>query len=137
MDAKKSTLTATERMLVHLFTLPELPEGERYPIENTQQGIADVLGISRPYISKELGRLNAKGFIATFVARVAGTKRRMQVHVLTETGKEEAVWIACDFREILVRERKGDGGGGIGPDRFGGEIADRGSARSGPDFPSH
>ena len=74
------------RLLFHLKQF----NSEKYtfdgPVELTQDGIAQALGISRAHASITIKRANDKGWIETRLLHIDGHKRRVRAYVLNPTG---------------------------------------------------
>ncbi|MFO7991135.1 MAG: tetratricopeptide repeat protein [Thermoplasmata archaeon] len=90
--------SAKDRILLHLKHYQRYRDESRVPYEVCQPGIADALGVSRPYLSKEIRKLteDGEGVLKEEVRRVKGVKRKRKVYFLSREGIRE---------EKKIRER--------------------------------
>ena len=79
-------LTIGERIVVHLFQYARNQDAFVCPVEMSQAGIADSLGISRAHAAIELKRQMDAGRVVTRVAHVMGAPTRRKVYTLTPKG---------------------------------------------------
>jgi len=96
-------LSTRKKILIHLKYYDIYRDEDEVPYKISQPGIAEVLGLSRPYISKELKDLaeDEKDLVFVDLKRVKGFDRKRKVYFLTERGIEEEKKI----RERLEEER--------------------------------
>jgi hypothetical protein len=86
----KPPRTVAERILLQLRNFEKLEESYEYPIELTQDGIADAVGAPRGYVQQLLQELFNLGKVRYIVHHVKGGRKRMKVYRLTECGLFEA-----------------------------------------------
>ncbi len=83
-------LTVPEKVLVHLYTYRKYVDRYDYPMEMTQQGIAQAVGISVTHIPRNLKKLMEEGLVNMKKGHVTGKKKRVAVYFLTPLGIAEA-----------------------------------------------
>lgn len=83
-------LTVPEKVLVHLYTYRKYVDRYDYPMEMTQQGIAQAVGISVTHIPRNLKKLMEEGLVKMKKGHVTGKKKRVAVYFLTPSGIAEA-----------------------------------------------
>ena len=86
-------LLAVEKLLVHLTEYPELGDLELHPREMTQDGMSEVIGVSRPHVARVLKQLLGRGLVDFKMAHIPGTMDRWRTYFLTESGRREAAQI--------------------------------------------
>jgi len=59
------------------------------PVQQTQSGMAEGIGIQRKHVPRAVRKLVERGFIKLVLQRVDGHRQRLRVHVLTPSGVEE------------------------------------------------
>ena len=100
MRSAKGTLTTEARVLVHLLRFTGF-EGEMLvPVEVTQRGIADAVGVKLTHISRVLKNMISGGLLAENKAHVHGLSRRVKVYFLTQEGLEKGKEIAASLESI-------------------------------------
>ena len=82
--------TVGERIVVHLSGFLRHADAFEVPLEMTQDGIGNALGISRAHVALELKRLRAAGKVEERMAHVAAARTRRKVYNLTPAGQELA-----------------------------------------------
>jgi len=119
-------LLAVEKLLVHLTEYPELGDMELHPRETTQEGISEVIGVSRPTATKLLKKLYKAGLVRyTRRIRVKGMDTRRRTYHLTDKGRAKAVHVSAIVAGIPAtapesEEEQCPEPLGIGATRFGG-----------------
>ena len=94
-------LTIGERIILHLSQYARYREQYQCPVETTQNGISDAIGISRAHVAIELKRLKSGGELEEKAAHVDGAKTKRKVYFLTLKGEERS----RDMR-TFAKERK-------------------------------
>ncbi len=84
------SLTATDRVLVHLRDHRHHAEDQDFPLAITQKGISDATGLQLTHVPRTLKALEERGLLSSVKGHVAKEKRRYKVYFLTENGMEEA-----------------------------------------------
>ncbi|MFO7992495.1 MAG: tetratricopeptide repeat protein [Thermoplasmata archaeon] len=99
--------SAKDRILLHLKHYQRYRDESRVPYEVCQPGIADALGVSRPYLSKEIRKLtgDGEGVLKEEVRRVKGVKRKRKVYFLSREGirEEKVVRDRLENQEITLK----------------------------------
>lgn len=82
------TLVVWERVVAHLgpYTTQQ-KDGMLGPLQVTQDGIGEALGLSRAHIAITLKKLMAEGRVEERQQRVNGTNSRRKTYYLTENGR--------------------------------------------------
>ena len=73
-------------IVLHLHQKRSLGNNGVFPVDFTQQGIADALGIRRNHAGVELNRLLGKGIVLVRNAWVKGVKGQRKIYTLTHAG---------------------------------------------------
>ncbi len=97
--------TVKERILVHLLSYYRYVSEDRVPYDISQPGIANAVGVSRPHISQEMGKLMKKdpGVIRGDIRRVKGITRKRKVYFLTPQGLQRAKKLVDRFSRMDVK----------------------------------
>ncbi len=105
-----NTNTIGNRLVLHLSYYSRFKEEFVCPVEMTQDGISEKIGISRAHAALELKRLKQRGHVDCRLAHVARTKTRRKVYFLTKPGEEHATGLKdiASHKRLRVIE---DGGG--------------------------
>ena len=74
--------------MLHLLDYHGVENEFNVPYELTQNGIAEVIGTKRNYVSSSIKKLIAKGYVRECVGRVKRAKRMQKYALLTKEGKE-------------------------------------------------
>ncbi len=83
------TLTASERVLLHLKGYWQRHNDREFPPAITQKGISEMAGIRLSHVPRTLKRLIANNMVSEVKGHVAGERRRYKVYFLTEAGLVE------------------------------------------------
>ncbi len=84
-------MTVKERIVVHLSRYDNVPlDSMNVPYELTQDGIGNIVGVSRAHVSLELRTLVKRGTVACWKAHIHGCTTRRYAYILTGTGSDEA-----------------------------------------------
>jgi DNA-binding MarR family transcriptional regulator len=81
-----SRLTISDKILVHLYHFRKYSERYDYPIEMTQQGIANSIGISITHVPRNVKKLQEEGLVSIKKGHVQGKKKRVTIYTLTPKG---------------------------------------------------
>jgi hypothetical protein len=102
-------LSVNERILVHLKDFTTDPESEGAPIGQTQEGIADAVGIKINHVPRATNSLMGDTYIDESLVHVGGLKRKRKAFFLTPRGSELAVKIIDQLKKqkILFRDSSG------------------------------
>ncbi len=93
-------MTVKEKVLVHLSRYSNVPyESVNVPYELTQDGIGNIVGVSRAHISLELRTLVSKGEVVCWKAHIHGCSSRRFAYIPTAKGVKTATVIIQNFEE--------------------------------------
>jgi len=87
---------------MHLERFIKLQDLPAYPMEMTQDGIADAVGAPRGYVQQKLKELMELGSVACIRHRVDGGRKLMKVYFLTSRGVKEAERLANAIKSFSV-----------------------------------
>lgn len=76
-----------DRVLDHLWTYPDADQMRTAPLDVSQRGIANNLGVSRTQASRILRNLEEDGLVYTSLRRIRGLSRRQKAYHLTREGQ--------------------------------------------------
>ncbi|MEM3341402.1 MAG: hypothetical protein QW728_01785 [Thermoplasmata archaeon] len=113
VDGLKSKPPVRERILIHLWWYRSFTDGEVFPEELTQAGIAEVLKSPRAHISAVLSEMESKGQVVSLTGRVKNYRRKVKVYRLSPEKEEEVkklyeqrmkeeIYIGGDMRNYLL-----------------------------------
>ena len=83
-------LTVQERVLLHLHDRYMIEDSWDAPIEHSQSGVSNAVGVHRRHLPRTMRRLQESGLICIELRHVANIKRRVQVYSLTNKGQNMA-----------------------------------------------
>ncbi|HHD15871.1 MAG: hypothetical protein DRN37_08765 [Thermoplasmata archaeon] len=86
MTKKRTRLTVGERILLLLMNYTRFRDEMQVPVDVTQDGIANNLGIIRSAVPRAVGSLIDRGLVEEELAHVKGLARRRKVYHLTDEG---------------------------------------------------
>jgi len=99
-------------IVLHLHDKRSLGNNGVFPVDFTQQGIADALDIGRNHAGVELNRLVGKGIVQVRDAWVKGVKGQRKVYTLTHAGLVFAeIYADVYSAELAARRMKEEGPG--------------------------
>ena len=79
------------------------PAGRGYnPVLQTQNGLAEGIGIQRKHVPRAVRKLVERGFIKLVLQRVDGHRQRLRVHVLTPSGIEDVGRLRAEHATNIV-----------------------------------
>jgi tetratricopeptide (TPR) repeat protein/DNA-binding PadR family transcriptional regulator len=87
---KKSLLTVSEKILLHLLEKIKFEDKFEIPYSMTQDGIAEIVKARRSYVSQATKELTEKGLIEGRLSHVKDEARRRKTYFLTQEGKAQA-----------------------------------------------
>ena len=93
-------LTIKEKILLHLLEYRKYTDRYEYPLEISQQGIANTIGISITHVPRNINSLVDEGLVYEEKGHVRGKKKRINVYFLTAHGIQKAMSI----RETVLNE---------------------------------
>lgn len=83
-------LTVQERVLLHLHDRYMIQDAWDAPIEHSQSGVSNAVGVHRRHLPRTMRRLEESGLICIELRHVPNVKRRVQVYSLTDKGQNMA-----------------------------------------------
>ncbi|OYT60744.1 ATPase [Euryarchaeota archaeon ex4484_178] len=97
-------LTIPEKILIHLYHYRKYSDRYEYPIEMTQQGIAESIGISVTHVPRNMKKLQDEGLVEVRKGHVSGKKKRVTVYFLTSSGiiKAKEIIKRIESQEIEI-----------------------------------
>jgi len=105
----ESCLNVACRTLLHLLPYARY-EHERFcPREMMQKGIADSLGVCRPFVSRQLNRLVEEGFLMCMEKHAFTSKREEKAYVPTERGVKAAIEIRTALKALAEARNESEG----------------------------
>lgn len=88
------------RLLLHLLRFSGYKEEYVVPVEITQRGISEAIGVKLTHVSRLTRSLISSGMIEEKKAHVQGIQRRVKVYFLTKKGEEKAEEIMRNLEKI-------------------------------------
>ncbi len=95
-------ISIRSKILVHLYEFRNLKDRYQYPMEITQEGIANAMHSIVSHIPRELNKLIELGYVERKKGRVIGKDKKVSVYFLTYTGIEESLKIMDKIKEEIV-----------------------------------
>lgn len=95
-------LTVNEKILIHLSDFTAFRDQFDVPLDVTQEGIADALGIRLNHVPRAVKSLLATGKLSERTASVSGIKRRRKTYFVTESGLADARYLKSGLKKIQV-----------------------------------
>ena len=100
-------LTVQERVLLHLHDRRMVENAWDAPIEHSQSGVSNAVGVHRRHLPRTMRRLEDSRLINIELRHVPNIKRKVQVYSLTDKGQEMASDLLAN---ILIWEVETDNG---------------------------
>jgi DNA-binding MarR family transcriptional regulator len=100
------TLTANEKILVHMKESSALRDLMDAPYALTQHGISDSVGMRVNHVSRAMKALSRDGYVEESSGRVKGEIRKRKVYSLTERGASKAKELRGALADKIVELRK-------------------------------
>jgi len=107
--ARIAKLTVGDKILVLLLDYTRFRGELQAPMDVTQDGIAERLGIIRSAVPRAVGGLIEKGFVEEYLAHIDGMSRRRKVYMLTESGIVSARELLDEIGMVEVEVMDNDG----------------------------
>ena len=86
----KRQLTVKQRVLLHLHDRRMIVDAWDAPIEHSQSGVSNAVGIHRRHLPRTMRRLQESNLINIELRHVSNVKRKVQVYSLTSKGQKMA-----------------------------------------------
>jgi DNA-binding MarR family transcriptional regulator len=100
------TLTANEKVLVHLKESPPLRDVMDAPFVLTQHGISENVGIRINHVSRAMKALAKDGFVEEVSGRVRGEVRKRKLYKLTERGTSKSKKLKEKIADKIILLKK-------------------------------
>ena len=100
-------LTVKERVLLHLHDRRMVENAWDAPIEHSQSGVSNAVGVHRRHLPRTMRRLEDSALINIELRHVKNIKRKVQVYTLTNKGQKMASDL---FENILTWQVESDDG---------------------------
>ncbi|UCE74438.1 MAG: hypothetical protein JSV56_01690 [Methanomassiliicoccales archaeon] len=107
--ADKIRVTVKEKILIHLQNYTKLREEYEVPVQTSQEGMAQAVGVRRSHIASALKDLKAQELVEEQKARIKGHERRKNAYFLTFQGEAEATRLKQGVMEKSIKLRSEDG----------------------------
>ena len=88
--ASKEAVRLSQRVILHVYSMGNLPPGAVAPPGRCQAGIGEALGITQGGLAAVLRRLEAAGILTAERGHVQGRDRRLKIYRLSSRGLEVA-----------------------------------------------
>jgi DNA-binding MarR family transcriptional regulator len=102
------TLTAIDRVLIHLKDNLHHETDREFPLAITQKGISDATGLRLTHIPRTIKSLEDRELVTSTKGHVTGEKRRYNAYFLTGKGLEETNAILEHLKSQVVATPKGN-----------------------------
>jgi DNA-binding MarR family transcriptional regulator len=99
---KKSRITVSEKILLHLLEKARFEDKFEVPYSLTQDGIAGIVKARRSYVSQAAKELSEKGLIEGRLSHVKDEARRRKAYFLTPEGKMKAQSLYDNLKELQI-----------------------------------
>ncbi len=114
------TITAPDRVLIHLMDFRHHADDRDFPLAITQKGISEATGLRLTHVPRTLKALEDRGLVSSVKGHVIEERRRYKVYFLTDTGMTETKAILRFLMNEEINGRKvgdilGDGKGPLLP----------------------
>lgn len=100
------TLTANEKILIHMKESSPLRDLMDAPYALTQHGISDSVGMRVNHVSRAMKTLSKDGYVEESTGRVKGEIRKRKVYSLTDRGATKAEDLKVELGSKIVELRK-------------------------------
>jgi len=104
------SLTLAKRILLHLERHSRYKGDYIVPLDITQEGISNIMGVRQNQVSRAIKELREDGLVHERGAHVAGIERRRKVYFPTDRGGESvrAIWEDIRSSPVTVRLATGE-----------------------------
>jgi ATP/maltotriose-dependent transcriptional regulator MalT/DNA-binding MarR family transcriptional regulator len=102
-------LTIEDAVMLHLLDLTKFQDEFEVPLELTQPGIADAVGIRRSHVANVVKNLKEKGNVDDRTAHVKNQPRKRKIYFLTDNGKDYALQLRnkLEQKTVQIKNQKG------------------------------
>jgi len=107
LSSKGRRLTVGDKILILLLNYTRYRGELQTPIDVTQDGIANNLGIIRSAVPRAVGSLINRSFVEENLAHIDGLTRRRKVYMLTDEGIMAAKELLDEISSIKVQVKEG------------------------------
>ena len=102
-------LTINERILIHLIRYSGFEDEIEVPVDISQVGIADAIGIRWNNVPRAMRELKEKNMVVEKLLHIKGMKRRRKAYFLTDSGKNEGYKLRNYLQDQKITMRFPDG----------------------------
>lgn len=113
MVSKGKRLTVGDKIMILLLDYTRFRGELQAPLDVTQDGIANNLGIIRSAVPRAVGSLINKDLVEEHLAHIDGLTRRRKVYMLTDRGIMEAKELLDELSSIKVVVKENDSKEGV------------------------
>lgn len=96
------SLTYREKLILYLKDYINIERNENLPIDITQKGIAERVGMSRTHVSRIVKGLKDENIIKEELSNVKGNKRKLKTYHLTKKGVDKSEDILSELSEMNI-----------------------------------
>jgi uncharacterized protein (DUF2267 family) len=90
VEGSRRALTVQERVLLHLHDRRLNSDSWDAPVEHSQSGVSNAVGIHRRHLPRTMRQLQESSLLKIELRHVPNIKRRVQVYSLTSEGQKKA-----------------------------------------------
>jgi hypothetical protein len=102
-DETVTSSTVREKILAHLAGYAAYEKHHQVPVQVSQRGIAEAVGIKQKHFSQYIRPMIAQGLVSERSSFTIRGKQHQKVYFLTSRGKSEANWMMNGFPESQRR----------------------------------
>ncbi|MFW5928332.1 MAG: winged helix-turn-helix domain-containing protein, partial [Thermoplasmatota archaeon] len=95
--------TANDKVLVHILSYYGIENTYTQPVEITQEGIAESVGLRQNTVSYAVRNLVKEGLLYDETHRIKGKKQKRKAYYLTEDGVEKAENIKENMKNTPIK----------------------------------
>jgi DNA replication protein DnaC len=95
-------ISIRSKILIHLYEFRALKDRYQYPMEISQEGIANAMHNIVAHIPREINKLIELGYVEKIKGKVTGKDKKLSVYFLTYNGIEEAIKTINKIKEEKI-----------------------------------
>ncbi|MCK4266526.1 MAG: hypothetical protein KAX31_04535, partial [Thermoplasmata archaeon] len=104
-ESTELTLTARERVLLHLQDYMRYNTAEVFPAAITQKGISEITGVRLSHVPRTLKGMVSSELVRVSKGHVKGERRRYNAYFLTKAGLEEAKHVLESVTSLTIQHK--------------------------------
>ena len=104
-ESTELTLTARERVLLHLQDYIRYNTADVFPVAITQKGISDITGVRLSHVPRTLKGMVSSELVSVSKGHVKGERRRYNAYFLTKVGLEEAKHLLENVTSLTIQHK--------------------------------